>query len=161
MRTGKGNQTIRVQDSANEVLSESVSPDVELIIFTTRMEELASHNILNYSYPRAGVISLWIIEFSNSKTYWLIGLFNADRPTLKKFQPSSLTGLESPWQQNLNLSQKWAEREEGWMHLIYMQRFIIHPFIHWFIISKRFVLEDLKHEYTPAGNPVSLPYIHS
>lgn len=57
-RTGKGNQTIRVQDSANEVLSESVSPDVELIIFTTRMEELASHNILNYSYPRAGVISL-------------------------------------------------------------------------------------------------------
>lgn len=58
MRTGKGNQTLRVQDSANEVLSESVSPDVELIIFTTRMEELASHNILNYSYPRAGVISL-------------------------------------------------------------------------------------------------------
>lgn len=58
MRTGKGNQTIRVQDSANEVLSESVSPDVELIIFITCMEELASHNILNYSYPRAGVISL-------------------------------------------------------------------------------------------------------
>lgn len=57
MTTGKGNQTIHVQDSANEVPSESVSPDVELIIFTTRMEELASHNILNYSYPQAEVIS--------------------------------------------------------------------------------------------------------
>lgn len=60
----------------------SISPDVELIILTPRMEELLSHNILNYSHSLCWSnfpLNYWIC---NSQIDWLIGLLTLPRPSL-------------------------------------------------------------------------------